>query len=107
LASCTLAVNGTGWSSLRPRRVAGARRRRRPGSMSGPIPNSSAARVTIEIVAESLSEVVVILLEIFEEAESGRLPSEQLPRHGGGGGAVQGDEVAKVAEAFDGVGRGH
>ena len=50
--------------------------------------------------------VVVVLLEVLEQAGPGRLPSEQFPGYGGGGGAVQGDEVAQVAEVLDGVGGG-
>jgi hypothetical protein len=45
--------------------------------------------------------VIVILREIVEEAGPGRLPIEQLPSYGGGGGAVQSDEVAQVGEVFD------
>lgn len=51
--------------------------------------------------------VIVILLEIFEEAGPGRLPREQLPGYGGSGGAVHSDEVALVGEVFEGVGGGH
>jgi len=47
---------------------------------------------------EILSAVVVILLEIFEEAGPGRLPCEQLPGDGGGP-AVQGDEVGGAGMA--------
>jgi hypothetical protein len=56
---------------------------------------------------EFLLVVVVILLEIFEEAGPGRLPCEQLPGYGGGGGAVHSGEVAQVGEVFNGVGGGH
>jgi len=55
---------------------------------------------------EFLLAVIVILLEIFEEAGPGGLPCEQLPGYGGGGGAVDSDEVAQVGEVFDGVGGG-
>jgi hypothetical protein len=51
--------------------------------------------------------VVVVLLEVLEQAGPGRLRCEQFPGYGGGGGAVQGDEVAQVGEVLDGVGGGH
>jgi len=42
----------------------------------------------------------------LEQAGPGRLPCEQFPGNGGGGGAVQADEVAqesKVLDSIDGV----
>src|SRR5580704_16155959 len=51
--------------------------------------------------------VVVVLLEVFEQARPGRLPSEQLPGDDGGDGTVQGDEVSHEAEVFRGVFGGH
>ena len=48
--------------------------------------------------------IVMVLVEVLEQARPGRLPSEQFPGDDGRGGAVQGDEVAQVAEMLDGVG---
>jgi hypothetical protein len=45
----------------------------------------------------------VVLVEVLEQAGTGRLSSEQLPGQGRGGGAVHGDEVAQVGELFDGL----
>ena len=48
-----------------------------------------------------------VLLEVLEQGGPGRLPCEKPPRNSGGGGAVQGDEVAQVGEVLSGVGGGH
>jgi non-ribosomal peptide synthetase component E (peptide arylation enzyme) len=49
----------------------------------------------------------MVLSEVLEQARPGRLPSEQFPGHSGRGGAVQGHEVAQVAEVLTGIGGGH
>lgn len=43
----------------------------------------------------------MVPLEVLEQAWPGRLPCQQSPGYGCGGGAVQGDEVAQATLAAD------